>query len=158
LLLSAGAILIAADQVIKYWAVTHLQPLGSMDFIKIGGFDVLGFYYTENTGAAFSSFGGMRYFLIVLNIVLMAGLLVFAARSKQKHVLTSVSVMLILSGGVGNLIDRVRLGYVVDYFEVRLFDFAIFNFADMCIVIGAFLLAFHTVFLEIKTNRSKRGE
>ena len=140
--------MIAVDQLIKHWAVEVLQPFSRMDFIKLGNYDVLGFFYTENKGAAFSSFSGAGNFLIVFNIILMLFLMVFLFKSKQKSKLLIISITLIISGGVGNLIDRFRLGYVIDYLEVRMFSFAIFNFADVCIVIGAFLLAFHTLFFE----------
>ncbi|MCL2054045.1 MAG: signal peptidase II [Oscillospiraceae bacterium] len=157
-LLLIGALFIVIDQALKYWAVTVLMPVGSMDFIKIGGLDILGFYYTQNDGAAFSSFSGARYFLIIVNIILMAGLIIFAFRSKGKHKFINIPVTLIVSGGLGNIIDRIRLGYVIDYLEVRLFNFAIFNFADICVVVGAFLLAFYTIVSDVKARGGDLGD
>ena len=123
-----AVVLIAADQFIKYWAVTELMPVGTMDFIKIGDTDVLGFRYVQNFGAAFSSFSGARIFLIVLTSALIIALSVWAVRDKKKHPFMMISVSAVVAGGIANLIDRIRLGYVVDYLEVRLFNFAIFNF------------------------------
>lgn len=147
-----AAVLIAADQCIKYWAVTDLMPVGTKDFIKFGNVDILGFNYVENTGAAFSSFSGARVFLIVLTSLMIIALSVWAVRDKNKHPFMMVSTAAVIAGGVANLIDRIRLGYVIDYFEVRIFNFAIFNFADVCVVLGAICLVVYIVFMDKKVS------
>lgn len=149
-LLVLGVVLIAADQIIKWWIVENLMPVKAMDFIHFGDIEILGLRYCENTGAAFSSFSGARWFLVVLVSVMLAVLLVFTIRYKHKRPLFLISSVLIMSGGVGNLIDRIRLGYVIDYLDVKLFDFAVFNFADICVVVGAFLLLIFLFFIEPK--------
>lgn len=149
-----AVVLIAADQLIKYWAVTELMPVGTMDFIKIGDTDILGFRYVQNFGAAFSSFSGARIFLIVLTSALIIALSVWAIRDKKKHPFMVISVSAVIAGGIANLIDRIRLGYVVDYLEVRLFNFAIFNFADICVVLGAICLVIYVIFFDSKVKES----
>lgn len=149
-LIVLGAILIAADQLIKWWVVENLMPVKVMDFIRFGDFEILGLRYCENTGAAFSSFSGARWFLVVLVSVMLIILLVFTVRYKHKRPLFLISSVMIMSGGVGNLIDRIRLGYVIDYFDVKLFNFAVFNFADICVVVGAVLLLIFLFFIEPK--------
>ena len=68
-----------------------------------------------------------------------------------------ISIVLIIAGGAGNLFDRIFRGFVVDYFEVKLFNFAVFNFADCCVVIGAIMLLFYTIFLD-KTKKEVINE
>lgn len=145
---------IVADQLLKVWAVKELLPIGVMDFIKFGNFDVIGLRYVENDGAAFSSFSGAKIFLIVLTSLMIVGLAVYALRDKNKHPFMMLSTATVIAGGIGNLIDRIRLGYVIDYIEVRMFDFAIFNFADICVVVGAICLVIYVHFVERKAEKS----
>ncbi|MCM1024386.1 MAG: signal peptidase II [Prevotella sp.] len=145
-----GIILVAADQAIKLWAVNVLKPVKVMNFIRFGDLEILGFRYTENTGAAFSSFSGARWFLIGLTVLLLAVLLIFVIKYKNKNTFFLVSAVMIMSGGVGNLIDRIRQGYVVDYLDVKLFNFAVFNFADICVVLGAVFALIFVFFVEPK--------
>ena len=153
-----GAILIVADQLIKWWVVENLMPVKVMDFIRFGDFEVLGLRYCENTGAAFSSFSGERWFLVILVTVMLVVLLVFSVRYKHKCPLFLISSVMIMSGGVGNLIDRIRLGYVIDYLDVKLFNFAVFNFADVCVVVGAILLLIFLFLIEPKIIAEENSE
>lgn len=157
-LLILGVILVSADQIIKWWVVENLLPVKSMDFIRFGNLEILGLRYCENTGAAFSSFSGARWFLTVLVTVMLAVLLIFTIKYKHKQTLFLVSSVMIMSGGVGNLIDRIRLGYVIDYLDVKLFDFAVFNFADICVVLGAILLLIFLFFIEPKIIAKENSE
>lgn len=157
-LIVLGAILIAADQLIKLWVVEKLMPVKVMDFIRFGDFEILGLRYCENTGAAFSSFSGARWFLVILVSVMLIVLLIFTVRYKHKRPLFLISSVMIMSGGVGNLIDRVRLGYVIDYLDVKLFDFAVFNFADICVVMGAVMLLIFLFFIEPKIVAEENSE
>lgn len=153
-----GIALVAADQLIKLWAVRVLMPVGTMDFIRFGNLEILGLKYCENTGAAFSSFNGAKWFLIILVSVMLAGLLIFTVRYKYKRPFFLISSVMIMAGGFGNLIDRVRQGYVVDYFDVKLFNFAVFNFADVCVVLGAAFMLIWLFFIEPKLEKGDRNE
>ena len=142
-LIILGIILVITDQLIKIWAINDLKPVKVMDFIHIGDLDIMDLRYVQNEGAAFSSFSGARWFLVCLVIVMLIGLTIFVVKYKYKHPFFMISAVMVMAGGIGNLIDRVRFGYVVDYLDVQLFDFAVFNFADICVVLGAiFLLIF----------------
>ncbi len=145
-----GIILVAADQLIKFWAINELKPVKSMNFIRIGNIDIMDLRYVQNEGAAFSSFSGARWFLVSLVIVMLIGLVVFVIKYKYKHPFFMISAVMVMSGGIGNLIDRVRFGYVVDYLDVKLFDFAVFNFADICVVLGALFLLIFLFWIEPK--------
>lgn len=157
-LIILGAVLVAADQLIKHWAVENLLPVGTMDFIRFGDLEILGLRYTENTGAAFSSFSGARWFLTALVLVLLVVVVVFTVKYKYKRPFFLISSVMVISGGIGNLIDRVRLGYVIDYLDVKLFNFAIFNFADMCVVLGAIFLLLFLIFVEPKLEAAENAK
>lgn len=126
-------LMIAADQLIKYWAVTVLQPMGSLPLLE----GIFHLTYVENTGAAFSMLEGRRWFFIV---VTLAAFLVFGWLYKSgmfRGRLGSLCIACIAGGAIGNFIDRLRLGYVVDLFDFCLIHFPVFNFADICITAGA---------------------
>lgn len=150
ILIIFGIFLVAADQAIKFWAVNVLKPVKVMDFIQIGDIEIIGFRYTENTGAAFSSFSGARWFLIGFTLIMLVVLLIFVIKYKNKNIFFLISAVMIMSGGIGNLIDRIRQGYVVDYLDVKLFNFAVFNFADICVVLGAIFVLIFIFFADPK--------
>lgn len=145
---------VAADQLLKFVMTNYiLAENGVRDLIKIGDFDIIGLRYVENRGAAFSSFEGARWFLIILTIILIVTLIMWIIKEKNKSPFMVYSGAAVIAGGLGNLIDRIRLGYVVDYIEVRLFSFAIFNFADICVVLGAICLVVYICFIENKVKK-----
>lgn len=139
LILAAVAVL--ADQLIKRLVVAQLQPVGTVTAIP--GF--LDFTYLENRGAAFGMLQDQRWFFIIttglISILLIAGLFVY-----KKHSAWSIAAsILIIGGGIGNLIDRILFGYVIDYIQVSFFP-PIFNFADCCVTVGTVLLMIHILF------------
>ena len=97
-------------------------------------------------------FAGLSWLLIILTIGLMAALLVFLFRYKHHTWMSRTSCVLIIAGGIGNLIDRFIFGYVVDYIHVLFFP-DVFNFADCCVVVGAILFAVCTYSLKTKKKR-----
>lgn len=135
---------IVLDQISKYLVVTKLKTIGSIPLIK----DVFHLTYAENTGAAFSIFRGKQLFLILftfLAISFIIGLLIKNVKTNGSMLL-SISLALIIGGAIGNIIDRIRLNYVVDFFDFRLINFAIFNVADSFVVVGAILLGIAVIF------------
>ena len=142
------AVLTGADQLIKLWAIDNLKGQPSMEFISIGSHKILNLTYLENSGAVFGSFAGMRWLLLAVTSGLMVFCCWYLIRHK-KEILTLISMTLIISGGIGNIIDRLfRDGKVVDYFDVKFMKFAIFNFADVCVVIGVILLLIQIIFTD----------
>lgn len=153
-------LLVGIDQLIKYWAVHTLQPLESIPFLRIGDTEILKFTYLENKGAAFSSFSGMRWFLIGITVLMMVVCAVAMVKYRNRSKMIPICAALILAGGIGNLIDRLfRGGNVVDYLDVQLFSFAVFNFADCCVVIGVIMFAIYLFFFDGKKKSAKqKGE
>lgn len=152
------AALVGSDQFVKYWAVHSLKPKGSIDFIHFGDFKIMDLTYVENDGAIFGSMSGQRWFLIGFTaIVIIAGFyLMFRLRKRSKLLITAM--MLFLAGGIGNLIDRIRLGYVVDMFEIKLFKFAVFNFADICVSFAFVMLLIYAIFIDPKIEKAKKAD
>lgn len=111
--------------------------------------------YTENYGAAFSIFWGKRIPLIIITGALLIGLFYYLISGKCKDKKIEIGLVFIISGGLGNLLDRVIAGYVVDYLDISpLFNYPIFNFADCMVFIGAVGLAIYLMFFE---SRNKIG-
>lgn len=154
LLIIAAVILIVIDQLVKYWAISTLQPVHTMEFIKFGDLKILDLTYLENDGAIFGSMSGQTWFLIgFTSIIIIIGIVaMFLAIKKSKFL--STCIMLFVAGGIGNLIDRIHFGYVVDMFEVKLFRFAIFNFADICVTCAFVLMFVYILFIEPKTEKA----
>ncbi len=105
--------------------------------------------YVLNDGAAFSMLQGKTLFLIIITIAIILSALVYLFIKKPKDKLLLLSITLILSGAIGNLIDRVTMGHVVDFLDFRLINFAVFNVADCYVTIGAILLCIY----ELKITR-----
>ncbi|MEG0542238.1 MAG: signal peptidase II [Angelakisella sp.] len=144
LLLSGG--LVAVDYFIKQWAALSLKPITSIDLIP----NVLSLHYHENFGAAFGILQQKRFFLIAVTAIVIVVLVGAILLKKVQGTLMLSSLSLIIAGGLGNLIDRVMLGYVIDYIYFEPINFPIFNFADCCVVIGTGLLAIYILFIEGK--------
>ncbi len=138
-------IAIILDQITKYLAVVNLRTNSGIPIIQ----DALHLTYTENTGAAFSMFSDKKWFLVVLTSLGMLLLFVYFLKFLKKDgcSMLKLSLALVIAGGLGNLIDRIRLSYVVDFIDFRLINFAIFNVADIFICVGAFLLILDTFFI-----------
>lgn len=139
-------VLIGIDRAIKQWAVLALSNIDTIPVIK----DVLHLTYVENRGAAFGIFKNSKWFLLVLTSLIAIAALVLLISGKLKNKLAVTSMTLIVAGGVGNLIDRIARGYVVDYIDFRLINFAVFNFADCCVVVGTILFAAYILFIDGK--------
>ena len=135
--------IVALDQWTKFLVLEHIPLYGHVDAIP-GLFHLT---YVRNTGAAFSALSGMQWLFIVLFAVLTAALLY--EYFKKPLPFTKVERWLIAAiygGGVGNMIDRVRMGFVVDMIEVEFMEFAVFNVADCFITCGCILLMLHLIF------------
>ncbi len=146
------SVLIAIDQVIKFFVVEYLKPIEYFDVIE----NVLRFRYVENTGAVFGSFATHTLFLTIFSIVLLGFVIYFFATNKNKSKLMSFCLLLMISGGIGNIIDRIRLRYVVDFIEPLFIDFAVFNFADCLITVGAFVLIIYLIVDLVKDIKNEK--
>ena len=149
-----GAALLALDQWVKHWITVNL-PLGeSMPLLP--GFMQL--RTVHNYGAAWSSFSGMRWLLVAVTSVIVLAVAYVLVRCIVRHPLGVVACFLILSGGLGNIIDRVRLGYVVDMFDFQFMNYPVFNVADIAVVCGAVLAAVYYLWFYEKYDKKDRQD
>lgn len=142
-------ILIAADQLLKYAVVKGIELGEVISIIKIGDKRILELTHIRNTGAAWSIMQGKSWFLIGLPVVVLilgSAFLIYKRNSLKK--LEVISIAMIIAGGIGNLIDRIRLKEVVDFISFKLINFPIFNFADICVVVGEILLVVYIFFFD----------
>ena len=140
-LVTAGAVVL--DQISKYLTVRFI-PLYEHIAVLPG---VVGLTYVRNTGAAFSSFEGMRWLFVLLFLVFTGALLWEYFKKPMPFTrLERWCVAAIYGGGLGNMIDRLRLGYVVDMIETLFMDFPVFNVADCFITCGCIALMSHLFF------------
>lgn len=129
-------VLVALDQWSKLWIVKHI-PLGS---IHKGLPHIFSLTYLRNYGAAFSILQNQQWFFVILTIVVVGAAIYYFIRNLNGSFWFLLSLSLIISGGLGNFIDRVRLGYVVDMVHLDFMDFAIFNVADSYLTVGVVML------------------
>ncbi len=127
---------IALDQLTKYLAVEYLMGKPSFPIIQ----DVLHLTYVENRGAAFGMLSDNRWVFMIVSTLGIIALSVYLFRFPPKSQIACISIAMIIGGGIGNMIDRFWLGYVVDFIDFTLINFAVFNIADSFVTVGAFLL------------------
>ncbi|MBQ6293881.1 MAG: signal peptidase II [Lachnospiraceae bacterium] len=151
----APLFMIAVDQVSKYLAVKNLKGAAPQEFIP----GILGFSYVENRGMSFGLLQGQRWLFIVITVLVCLFLILvyFRIPEKKRFNALSVCVLFIFSGAIGNFIDRLRQGYVVDFLELRFMSFPVFNIADCYItwttVVLICLLLFYYKENELKEIR-----
>ena len=151
--LAIVAALTVIDRLTKYAAVMTVKVDGPKEFL----FGLFQFSYVENTGAAFSMFSDKTEILSVLTAVLIVAALVVLVRKMLKSKILNAALILVISGGIGNLIDRIAYGYVIDFIEPLFIQFAVFNFADCCITVGAFIVIAYEIY-ETISERKKKAE
>lgn len=140
----AVLLMIALDQAVKLWALTSLQAQHTIPLIE----NVFHLTYVENRGAAFSLFAQFdsRWIFVALACVITVVILIALQKNYMQTVLGRWSLVLIASGALGNAIDRVAHGFVVDLFDFRLIHFPVFNVADIFICIGGALFVIYFMF------------
>lgn len=146
-----GIILI--DRLSKVWAVNSLKPVETIPIIQ----DVFHLSYRTNTGAAFSILREHTEILAILSFVLSAGMIWYLIKSRRQEPfhLSHLGLAFVIGGAIGNGIDRLIYRYVVDMFDFRLINFAVFNVADSFITVGVILILFDIIFLEKKRQKKQ---
>ncbi len=149
LVLVISAAIVVLDQIFKYLAINNLKSIENIVVID----NLLYFTYLENRGAAFGIFSNQRWLFIIATVlaIILLVYLVFVKKFQSK--IFNISVALIIGGGVGNLIDRIFLGYVVDYIQISFFP-PVCNFADYCITAGTIILIIWLFFCYDKNKNS----
>lgn len=146
------------DQLTKYLTVLHLKPIDTLPIIE----DVLHLTYVENTGAAFGMMKDARWVFMVTSTAAIIGILgymihrVYIKKEKMPW-MEALSLSLIVGGGIGNMIDRTMLGYVVDMIDCRFINFAVFNVADSFVCIGAGLMILYLMILTVKEYKAEKA-
>jgi signal peptidase II len=148
------ALLLGADQWLKHWTVTHLAVGESAQLLP----GVMRLTRLHNYGAAWSSFSGATTLLIVVTAVLIVAVAYLLLRRIVRHPLGCAAGVLILSGGIGNLIDRAINGYVVDMFELTFISYPIFNLADCFVVVGVILGAVYYLWFYEKYDKKRKDD
>ena len=132
------------DQIAKLVVVKTLPLYNSVVLIK--GF--FSFSHIQNRGAAWGMFSENRWIFLTATAVAIIILPIILYKYRKIHPLFGTSMSLIIGGAIGNMIDRVFLGYVVDFLEFTFIDFPVFNIADVCIVVGTFMMAAYILFFD----------
>ena len=138
-----AAVLVAVDQIVKHLVMTSIGLGEHVPFIPY----ILELTYVENTGAAFSIFSKHTWALALVSLVMSAVLALALWKGLFKHPFGKLALTLLLAGAVGNLIDRAFRGFVVDMFNVLFMHFAVFNVADICVVVGGIAAGLYYMFL-----------
>lgn len=150
--LSAIAALVIADQLIKELVLRYIRPIGGTD-------DFLGIVrlcYVENTGASFGLFKDKTTMISIITALMMLLAVIYLIFKKNIHPFLRACLVLVISGGMGNLADRITRGYVIDYIDPVFVRFAVFNFADCCITLGAIAMAVYIFVIEYKNDKNKK--
>ena len=142
---------VAADQAVKYYVVTHLALYESAPLLP----GLVELYYIRNTGGGFSILSGHTWLLTLLTAAVMVVVAVLLVRRTFPHPLAMWTLTAILGGGLGNLIDRVRLGYVVDMFNFQFMSYPVFNVADILVVCGTIGFAAYYLLLHDRAAKTE---
>lgn len=144
--------LVAIDQVIKYFVDLYLKPIGSVPLIN----KVLQLSYYENDGAMMGMMNGKTLTMTILAVICLVVIAFVIFLGKIKFGVDYCCIVLMMSGGLGNIIDRIFRGYVIDYIEVLFVDFYIFNFADCLVTCAAILMICNQIYEIYKENKAKK--
>lgn len=139
--LVSAAILVLIDQILKLIVSLNVSPNDIVTIIP----HILDVTYVENNGAAFGIMQGFTWLFSVITLLVVAGFIYIIVTKKINNKLFCMSAILIMGGAVGNLIDRIFRGYVIDYLQLSFFS-PICNFADYCLTVGAALLIIYIIF------------
>ena len=143
----AGIFIIAIlDQAAKLFAAGLLPSVKTIPLIE----DVFHLTYVENTGAGFGVFADYTWLLTAMTLIVIVFVVSYVVVKRPKNRVLITALTFMMGGAVGNMIDRIRLGYVIDFFDFTLIDFPVFNIADCFITVGAVIFAVYIIFYSDK--------
>lgn len=152
--LAIGFLIVVIDQIIKYFVSLNLKPIGTFSVIV----NIFNLTYVENRGVAFGMFTDMRWIFVAITTIMLIAIIAIMFVKRPTGKLFYISAGLIIGGGIGNLIDRILYGYVIDYLSFTFFP-PVCNFADYCITIGTVLLMVYILFFsDLLSDDSKKVE
>lgn len=144
-------LVVALDQLTKYLAQAYLAPVETLPLID----GALHLTYSTNTGAAWGILKDAPWVFMVVSSLAILAILAYLILSKNKFYGAAISLSLVCGGGIGNMIDRVFRGEVIDFIDFRLISFPVFNFADSCVCVGTFLFVIFYLVDEWKKQKQK---
>ena len=144
-----SAVIVGIDQWVKIWTVSTFELGESQSVIS----NIFSLTYIRNTGAAWSLLEGKMWFFTIITVIAVIAVLYFLIKNLHESKWFTIGLSLVLAGALGNFIDRVRLGYVVDMFQTDFINFPIFNVADMSLVIGV-----ACIFIYIILDEKEKGK
>lgn len=136
-------LLVAADLATKQLVLKFLTPIGDLPVID----GIFHLTYVENTGVAFGMFKDMRFMFIIISLIVLIVLAVYFIKSKKRTVWLQLGTAMIYGGAIGNLVERIFRGFVVDFLNFEIIGFPVFNVADICVCAGAVMVLVHCLFL-----------
>ncbi len=145
-------LVVIGDRVVKGYILNNVavgEVFGEIPF-------VCDFLYVKNTGAAFSILSNNIEILSVISVVFLVAVIVYKYVRKPQNALENLSIALFFSGALGNAIDRIAYGFVVDFISIKWFEFPVFNVADMAIVTGAVIMVVYVIFFD-KSEAKENG-
>ena len=154
ILLSVIGASILVDQIVKIIISSTMSVGETIPVIK----DIFHFTYIRNEGAAFGMLSEHRWVFMIISSVAIVTMCIYLFKFCKERMLTKIGIALVIGGGIGNMIDRIFLGYVVDMIDCRFIDFYVFNVADSCVCVGAgivFLGVLLDTIKEIKESKAK---
>jgi len=149
LIIAASIIL---DQASKWIVVSTMEYGESIVLIK----NIFSFQYIHNYGAAWGMFSNHRWVFMLITSLALIAMPIILYRYRKLHFLFGLSLSLFIGGAVGNMIDRIFLGYVVDFLQFTFIDFPIFNVADICVVCGAIIMMVYVIFFDKELFTDKK--
>lgn len=146
--------LVLIDQAIKFFIMSNVDMYETFYTLKVGGHDLFSIIHVRNEGAAWSILSGKTALLVAIAAIAILVVLFLIASGRFKLKFEVIMLSFIMAGGIGNLIDRIKYKEVIDYIRTDFIDFPIFNFADICVVIGA--VGFCITYLIVDTLKEKK--
>ena len=134
---------ITGDQLFKAWIESSIELNGAREFLP----GLVRLIHVQNTGAAFGMLAGARWFLMAVSCLAIIGAFYLVIKNHVRGLFGLISIACVIGGAVGNLIDRVRQGFVVDMFEFEFINFAIFNIADIFVSLGGVCMCVYLLFI-----------
>lgn len=142
---------VGIDQITKHLVYNTLRLSDSVNLID----GVFRLTYCENRGAAFGVLQNQIWLFVIITVVVIGGFILYMIMKRPKNLLLCLSLTFICGGAVGNFIDRICRGFVVDFLDFCLINFPIFNIADCFVVVGAFMLAAYILFFSPEEDKKK---
>ncbi len=144
---------IAADQLTKICAAANLKDISTLPIIE----NIFHFTYVENRGAAFGMLADHRWVFMILSVVGIAAIFVYLTMTKPKSWWMRLALCFIVGGGVGNMIDRIARGYVIDFIDCRFINFYVFNVADSFVCVGCAMFIIAVIIDEVRERKLKKS-